>query len=129
MPPTGLRFEQDWIAVLTFEGDKIVAIDEFHDNYTLLIQLGLAARSWSGPTASCSPVSNVSRQTPLIRMLLLHLKCEHRHLRRTPGAREAVTAVPLNGDPIGVRTHARCWSDDWREQTTIGRERPGHISQ
>ncbi len=42
VPPTGLRFEQDWIAVLTFEGDKIAVIEEFHDNYTLLIQLGLA---------------------------------------------------------------------------------------
>lgn len=42
VPPTGKTFEQDWVGVLTFEGDKIAAIDEFHDNYTLLIQLGLA---------------------------------------------------------------------------------------
>lgn len=42
VPPTGKPFEQDWVAVLTFEGDKIAAIDEFHDNYTILIQLGLA---------------------------------------------------------------------------------------
>jgi ketosteroid isomerase-like protein len=42
VPPTGLHFEQDWIAVLTFDGDQISAIDEFHDNYGLLIQLGLA---------------------------------------------------------------------------------------
>lgn len=42
IPPTGLSFEQDWVAVITFEGDEIAAIDEFHDNYTLLIQLGLA---------------------------------------------------------------------------------------
>lgn len=42
VPPTGLAFEQDWVAVLTFEGDKISAIDEFHDNYGILVQLGLA---------------------------------------------------------------------------------------
>jgi ketosteroid isomerase-like protein len=42
VPPTGLAFEQDWAAVLTFEGDKISAIDEFHDNYGILVQLGLA---------------------------------------------------------------------------------------
>ena len=42
IPPTGKVFEQDWVAVLTFDGDKIAAIDEFHDNYTILIQLGLA---------------------------------------------------------------------------------------
>lgn len=42
IPPTGRSFEQDWVAVITFEGDEIAAIDEFHDNYTLLIQLGLA---------------------------------------------------------------------------------------
>lgn len=42
IPPTGKVFEQDWVAVLTFEGDKIAAIDELHDNYTILIQLGLA---------------------------------------------------------------------------------------
>jgi ketosteroid isomerase-like protein len=42
VPPTGKTFEQDWVAVLTFEGDAISAIDEFHDNYDILIQLGLA---------------------------------------------------------------------------------------
>jgi ketosteroid isomerase-like protein len=42
VPPTGLAFEQDWVAVLTFEGDKISAIDEFHDNYGILVQLGLS---------------------------------------------------------------------------------------
>lgn len=41
VPPTGAMFEQDWVAVLTFEGDKIAAIDEFHDNYDILVQLGL----------------------------------------------------------------------------------------
>ena len=42
VPPTGKTFEQDWVAVLTFEGDAISAIDEFHDNYGILVQLGLA---------------------------------------------------------------------------------------
>lgn len=42
VPPTGLPFEQDWVAVLTFDGGRIAAIDEFHDNYGILIQLGLA---------------------------------------------------------------------------------------
>lgn len=42
IPPTGRPFEQDWIAIVTFDGDRITAIDEFHDNYTILLQLGLA---------------------------------------------------------------------------------------
>ena len=42
IPPTGKVFEQDWVAVLTFQGELISAIDEFHDNYGILIQLGLA---------------------------------------------------------------------------------------
>jgi ketosteroid isomerase-like protein len=41
IPPTGKVFEQDWVAVMTFENNKISAIDEFHDNYGILIQLGL----------------------------------------------------------------------------------------
>jgi len=41
VPATGAMFEQDWVAVLTFEGEKIAAIDEFHDNYGILIQLGI----------------------------------------------------------------------------------------
>jgi len=41
IPPTGKVFEQDWIAVLRFEGDRIASIDEFHDNYGILVQLGL----------------------------------------------------------------------------------------
>ncbi len=31
-----------WVAVLTFEGDKISAIDELYDNCGTMIQLGLA---------------------------------------------------------------------------------------
>jgi ketosteroid isomerase-like protein len=42
IPPTGKVFEQDWVAVLTFDGELISSIDEFHDNYGVLIQLGLA---------------------------------------------------------------------------------------
>lgn len=43
IPPTNLTFEQDWVALFRFEGDKIVAIDEFYDNYTVLVQLGLTS--------------------------------------------------------------------------------------
>jgi ketosteroid isomerase-like protein len=42
VPPTGKAFEQDWVAVVTFDKDQISAIDEFHDNYGLLVQLGLS---------------------------------------------------------------------------------------
>lgn len=42
VPPTGASFEQDWVAILTFDGDKIAAIDEFYDNYGTMVQLGLA---------------------------------------------------------------------------------------
>jgi len=42
VPPTGKAFQQDWVAVVTFDKDKISAIDEFHDNYGLLVQLGLS---------------------------------------------------------------------------------------
>lgn len=42
VPATGQRFEQDWLAWLRFEGDEIVAIDEFYDNYEILVQLGLS---------------------------------------------------------------------------------------
>jgi ketosteroid isomerase-like protein len=42
VPPTGLSFEQDWVAILTFEGEKIASIDEFYDNYGTMVQLGLA---------------------------------------------------------------------------------------
>jgi ketosteroid isomerase-like protein len=45
VPPTGASFEQDWVALLRFEGDLIASIDEFHDNYGILVQLGLAGES------------------------------------------------------------------------------------
>ncbi len=41
VPPTNRAFEQDWVGVLTFDGNLISAIDEFHDNYGILVQLGL----------------------------------------------------------------------------------------
>lgn len=42
IPPTGKVFEQDWVAVLCFEGNRISSIDEFHDNHGILVQLGLS---------------------------------------------------------------------------------------
>lgn len=42
VPATGQSFEQDWLAWLRFEGDEIAAIDEFYDNYEILVQLGLS---------------------------------------------------------------------------------------
>jgi ketosteroid isomerase-like protein len=42
VPPTGKAFEQDWVGVVTFDGNLISAIDEFHDNYGILVQLGLS---------------------------------------------------------------------------------------
>jgi ketosteroid isomerase-like protein len=42
IPATGKLFEQDWVALLRFEGNKIAAIDEFYDNYDIMLQLGLA---------------------------------------------------------------------------------------
>lgn len=41
VPPTGRVFEQDWVALIHFDGDLITSIDEFHDNYGILVQLGL----------------------------------------------------------------------------------------
>ena len=41
VPPTGRAFQNDWVGVLTFDDDKISAIDEFYDSYGILVQLGL----------------------------------------------------------------------------------------
>ena len=41
IPATGKSFEQDWVAVLRFEGDRIAEIGEFYDNYEVMIQLGV----------------------------------------------------------------------------------------
>ncbi len=42
VPPTGRRMEQDWVALVRFEGERIAEFHEFYDNYELLVQLGLA---------------------------------------------------------------------------------------
>jgi ketosteroid isomerase-like protein len=43
VPPTGRHFEQDWVAVVTFDPQgRIEHIDEFYDESVLLLQLGLA---------------------------------------------------------------------------------------
>jgi hypothetical protein len=50
IPPTGKIFEQDWVAVLTFEGAQISVNDELYDNHGTLIHP--ANGSFSPPTAS-----------------------------------------------------------------------------
>lgn len=47
-----MAFEQDWIAVLTYEGDKISAISELYDNSGTMIQLGLTKGSAEVSTAT-----------------------------------------------------------------------------
>jgi ketosteroid isomerase-like protein len=42
IPPTGKVFEQEWVAILRFEGERIASIDEFYDNHGILVQLGLS---------------------------------------------------------------------------------------
>lgn len=42
IPATGRTFEQDWVALVRFEGGLIASIDEFYDNYEVMTQLGLA---------------------------------------------------------------------------------------
>lgn len=42
VPPTGRTIEQDWTALVRFEGEKIAQFDEFYDQLTLMVQLGLA---------------------------------------------------------------------------------------
>jgi hypothetical protein len=39
--PTHRAFDQDWVGVLTFEGNLISAIDESHDHCGILAQPGL----------------------------------------------------------------------------------------
>lgn len=41
VPPTGRKIEQDWSALVRFEGDKIAEFDEFYDQLTLMVELGL----------------------------------------------------------------------------------------
>jgi steroid delta-isomerase-like uncharacterized protein len=42
VPATEKAFEQDWVALLRFESGKIASINEFYDNYEILVQLGLS---------------------------------------------------------------------------------------
>jgi ketosteroid isomerase-like protein len=43
VPPTGRHFQQDWVALVTFDPQgRIEHIDEFYDEFVLLLQLGLA---------------------------------------------------------------------------------------
>jgi ketosteroid isomerase-like protein len=41
LPPTGQPIEQDWAALVRFEGDHIAEFHEFYDQLTLMVQLGL----------------------------------------------------------------------------------------
>lgn len=41
VPPTGRKIEQDWSALVRFEGEKIAEFNEFYDQLTLMVQLGL----------------------------------------------------------------------------------------
>jgi len=41
LPPTGQPIQQDWAALVRFEGDRIAEFHEFYDQLTLMVQLGL----------------------------------------------------------------------------------------
>jgi len=41
VPPTGRPIEQDWTALVRFEGERIAQFDEFYDQLLLMQQLGL----------------------------------------------------------------------------------------
>jgi predicted ester cyclase len=41
VPPTGQSIEQDWSALVRFEGDHIAEFHEFYDQLLLMVQLGL----------------------------------------------------------------------------------------
>lgn len=43
VPPTGQPIEQDWAALVRFEGERIAEFHEFYDQLTLMLQLGLVA--------------------------------------------------------------------------------------
>jgi len=43
VPATGQSIEQDWSALVRFEGDRIAQFDEYYDQLTLMVQLGLLA--------------------------------------------------------------------------------------
>jgi ketosteroid isomerase-like protein len=41
VPPTGQPIEQEWAALVRFEGDRIAEFHEFYDQLLLMVQLGL----------------------------------------------------------------------------------------
>lgn len=43
VPATGQSIEQDWTALVRFDGDRIAELDEFYDQLLLMTQLGLLA--------------------------------------------------------------------------------------
>ncbi|HKO92032.1 MAG TPA: ester cyclase [Polyangiaceae bacterium] len=43
VPATGQPIEQDWSALVRFEGERIAQFDEYYDQLTLMVQLGLVA--------------------------------------------------------------------------------------
>jgi len=43
VPPTGQPIEQDWAALVRFQGDRIAEFHEFYDQFLLMAQLGLLA--------------------------------------------------------------------------------------
>jgi ketosteroid isomerase-like protein len=43
VPATGQPIEQDWSALVRFDGDRIAEFHEFYDQLTLMMQLGLIA--------------------------------------------------------------------------------------
>jgi steroid delta-isomerase-like uncharacterized protein len=42
LPPTGRRFEQQFLAIFVFEGDALVSERVYYDTATVLQQLGIA---------------------------------------------------------------------------------------
>jgi ketosteroid isomerase-like protein len=43
VPATGQRIDQDWSALVRFDGDHVAEFHEFYDQLTLMVQLGLIA--------------------------------------------------------------------------------------
>jgi ketosteroid isomerase-like protein len=41
VPATGQSIEQDWTALVRFEGDRIAELNEYYDQLTLMTQLRL----------------------------------------------------------------------------------------
>jgi len=41
VPPTGRTIDQEWSALVHFEGVQIAQFDEYYDQYTLMVQLGI----------------------------------------------------------------------------------------